>query len=590
MNGDRKIRLMWLTLAGLWFVFRPAGGGGTNTATICPDEPNPAPTVFSNVPPEDTVYFDVNIVTPGGYKLEKTLWDKSQSNPLFLWKRITDTNSTLVNTAWEVGTTTVRSHGYWSRIPGDGGEGGGGGGLIHRWAEGVAGAGETLGSALVVKVAPAAAGVGDGVTGSAFGTNVQTGAEFPVKANWSVSEPGYFKNGHTDTHSVSFSSDDPESVQLTAVNNGPPQRSGSESAQFVEVVSITAAPAIVCVGTTPEFTVTTSPGGYTNLVNIAYDPNTPGTQAVVAVCGTSSATCTVTVLKVDFIVESDEPKGVGAGLTDNREATVTISVEGLDDPSVLAFSFDATPVETGNLINKMGTAISFTPTADPLVWRTSKTYWYGVLPDRCCYFNHHAYEFVLTIDGACSVVNEYAVGWPDEDPEMQGTVHWPSTTVIHDAELVPGFTNWYRCLIVFGDFPKSTKITGIPTTCQYAEEMAKEEEYHEKQWMGQVNENQGGQGDCFTAKGIKWMINWVGEGPWYTYGDTPEEARAEAENKVTYGQQTEWDESGPITEADNGYVELKAKEYVGWNAAYKYHCTYEQEYGPNPVNHHHPAY
>ena len=31
-------------------------------------------------------------------------------------------------------------------------------------------------------------------------------------------------------------------------------------------------------------------------------------------------------------------------------------------------------------------------------------------------------------------------------------------------------------------------------------------------------------------------------------------------------------------------IELKAKEHVGYNAAWKYHCTYEKEYGQKPEN------
>jgi len=166
-----------------------------------------------------------------------------------------------------------------------------------------------------VKVAPSAAGVGDAVIGSVFGVSEQTRSEFPVKATWSISAPGYFKSGHTDTHSVSFSSDDPESVQVTAVNKGPPGRQGSASAQFVKVVSIEAAPAIVGMGSMPEFIVTTNPEGYERLVHIAYDPNTLGAQEVVATCGSSSARCEVTVVGVKRIVceeynvvsETDDP-------------------------------------------------------------------------------------------------------------------------------------------------------------------------------------------------------------------------------------------------------------------------------------------
>ena len=180
--------------------------------------------------------------------------------------------------------------------------------------------------------------------------------------------------------------------------------------------------------------------------------------------------------------------------------------------------------------------------------------------------------------------------WPDEQPELQPAVSPRSLTVIHDPEPVPGIPDFYRCLIEFGDFTKTAEIVGIPTTDQYAAEAEKEESYHKKQWLGQVPDDQGGQGDCFTAKGIKWMVGWVGDGPWDTYASTPEEASIEAQQIVAQGEAREFAESSEIAEADKGFVELRAKAYAGYNAAFKYHCCYESLYGPNPPNHHHPAY
>jgi len=60
MNTGRKLRALWLASVVLWFVFRPAFGGETKTATIRPDEDSPLPTEFWNVLPEDTVYFNLS--------------------------------------------------------------------------------------------------------------------------------------------------------------------------------------------------------------------------------------------------------------------------------------------------------------------------------------------------------------------------------------------------------------------------------------------------------------------------------------------------------------------------------------------------
>ena len=295
-----------------------------------------------------------------------------------------------------------------------------------------------------------------------------------------------------------------------------------------------------------------------------------------------------TTYSISFSVLSDDPGG--EELTDNRQATVTIFVAGVD-PNALVFRLSAEPTEQGQLVNKGGTGITFIPTDNPLVWRTSVIYWYGVLPDHCCNKYHHAYKFMLTDNHGHSAANTYRVGWPaNENPRMIPSHSDNSATTISNPEQVPGITNFYRCLIMFGGFTRSTALAGLPTTDQYAAETMREETYHAQQWMGAVPLSQGGQGDCFTAKGIMWWLNWIGDGPWYVYGTTLDAARALAEDKVMQGELEEATKSLEIWSHDRGFVELKAKEYAGYNAAWKYHCTYEATYGPNPANYTHPAY
>ena len=296
-----------------------------------------------------------------------------------------------------------------------------------------------------------------------------------------------------------------------------------------------------------------------------------------------------TVIKASFVVESDDPHHSGTTLTDNRQATVTISVAGISNPETLVFQLEAEPVETGSLINKGGTSIGFTPTDDPLVWRTSTVYWYGLLPDNCCWNNKYAYLFSLSVLG-CVVTEQYHVDWPNESPRMVGDVSATSSTIIHESEPVPGIANFYRCLIEFGGFLKTARVEEVPTTDQYNEETTKEEEFHAKQWLGEVSTSEGGQGDCFTAKGVAWHANCVGAGPWHMYGFSPEVAKAKAEDTVEAGEREEKRKSLEIWESDRGFVELKAKAHAGYNAAWKSHCTYEQTYGATPKNHNHPAY
>ena len=573
-----------MILAAMFAVATGARAGEmTKSCTLSPKLPNPGPVDFA-LEPLVTGVFTCDIVTPSGYEFLGA-GPPDITGEGFVWTQTGEWEFKVTNTKWESAHTRVSLTARW-KLKSEEGEGGGGSGpgIISRTGVGDAYA---LEGELIVNADPAVVAVGAEATVSARASD----SEYtPALSDWTVdpSPPAGFVGSWAGVSSVKVQQYVPGEAEVTAFYCQNPEKNAAANVTFVAVTSIEADPDVVCIGDDVSYTVTTQPAGHEAMVSYTpADTGTPGIKEVVAVCGSSSATCTVTVIKVEFTVVSDDPGD--EELTDNRKATATITVTGIEDPSGLSFAFSATPVESST-INKMGTAISFTPTANPLVWETSKTYWYGVLPDHCCYFYHHAYKFDLTINGECTVSKEYQVGWPDEDPAMSGTVSSPSTTVIHESEPVPGIPNWYRCQIVFGDFVKDTSITGIPTTCQYAEENAKEEAYHEKQWLGQVDVNHGGQGDCFTAKGIKWWIGWIGEGPWYTYGSTPEEAYARAIEKVNDGEPKEWDKSVEINTADRGFVELKAKEYAGYNAAFKYHCTYESIYGPNPVNHHHPAY
>ena len=228
--------------------------------------------------------------------------------------------------------------------------------------------------------------------------------------------------------------------------------------------------------------------------------------------------------------------------------------------------------------------------AKPLGEKASPA-WYGKLPGQCCYTNRFAYEFTLSVDtDRCVVSNRYAVGFPNENPNAKALPNLTSNTVVHEPELVPGGNNRYQCLIEFGDIPVTAWTEGLPTTSQYSEEVKREEEYHVKQFLGQVSTDEGGQGDCCTAKGVAWMANCIGDGPFYEYGDTPEEATQNASDMVGQAEIDERAMSREIVESNLGFRELKAKAHAGFNAAYKYHCTYEPRFGPTPTHYRHPAY
>ena len=112
--------------------------------------------------------------------------------------------------------------------------------------------------------------------------------------------------------------------------------------------------------------------------------------------GDCSGEKSVTVIEVDFDVTT---AGV-SGLIDNHEAEVVITVRGGVSPGDLSFSFSTNPKAIGSYINNnKGTSISFSQTSDPLIWRTSEVYWFGLLPDKTCWNYHSRYQFVLVLLG-----------------------------------------------------------------------------------------------------------------------------------------------------------------------------------------------
>jgi hypothetical protein len=210
----------------------------------------------------------------------------------------------------------------------------------------------------------------------------------------------------------------------------------------------------------------------------------------------------------------------------------------------------------------------------------------------------------MTVNNCCKVSKEYAATMPNEEPRVDFQVNdlIEQIAEISEPETV---NHWwgtrYRCGVKFKDFPKSATIVGIPTTNQYNEENKLEEEYHVLQWMGQVSGGQGGQGDCYTAKGVVYFLKQdgkiSGDGPWYYAKEakTPPQARLNAIELAGEGRTTESDKSYDISKKkDKGFMEVKAKAHAGYNAAWKYHCTYRTKpgYGEESAqtDHRHPAY
>jgi len=214
----------------------------------------------------------------------------------------------------------------------------------------------------------------------------------------------------------------------------------------------------------------------------------------------------------------------------------------------------------------------------------------------------------MKVDGRSALTRECPVYWPDE---RAFAIWTPPTTngthpgaALHYNSSNGGF--WY-CSIEFVEFDKSAE--GVIMTNksepgelfswsgQYLDETIAEEQFHIKQMRGLVSASQGGQGDCYTVKGIKYSIARQAEtnsnivvSTWIVKGDTEAEAVQNCKDVIRLAIMEEIHTSDQIWNSDRGFREVKAKEHAGYNAAFRYDCTYKNVYGTSPQNNDHPAY
>ena len=132
---------------------------------------------------------------------------------------------------------------------------------------------------------------------------------------------------------------------------------------------------------------------------------------------------------------------------------------------------------------------------------------------------------------------------------------------------------------------------------KHFDETKAEEEFHLRQYRGLVPTSQGGQGDCFTIKGLKYFIaqqaitnSNIATSTWIVKGDTATLAVRNCWQVIHEAIDKEITISNEVMNGDIGFMELKVKEHVNYNAAFRYHCTYLDTYGMSPTNHVHPAY
>jgi hypothetical protein len=123
-------------------------------------------------------------------------------------------------------------------------------------------------------------------------------------------------------------------------------------------------------------------------------------------------------------------------------------------------------------------------------------------------------------------------------------------------------------------------------TSQYAAKIAQEEEYHAKQFRGEVPPVDGGYGDLYSNKGVQFYLDRAGGNVLSGY-TTANKAWAAAINRLHEAKQQVSTESERIAIDRRPYHEKKAKEAVGFKEAYSYQYAYPNfwsKWGANPPN------
>ena len=332
---------------------------------------------------------------------------------------------------------------------------------------------------------------------------------------------------------------------------------------------------------------------------------------------------------LDFTVKSDKKYDYDAPTTeeliDNRTATITVETtpKGVDVTD-LGIKFEARAAEKGELVNcfnKFDVVIAHKAGNQ---WKTKDVvYWYGVKQDRLGYNERFKYVFDLKYKGEVLKSKQLSVRWPEGNSHggwiptvSNGTV---PGEIKHHTTTTPSY--WY-CKIDFKKFDKypgftwTDDFTDFHDTSQYSAKIKDEEEYHVKQLRGEVDIEHGGQADCYTVKGLQYFVgelakddmykkyitrfyekNGEKEGCWGVKGDSEKDVLDIANEVIKAAVEKEIAESKRVMKynADKdvgkrGYMELKAKEVVDYNAAWLYRYTYLSVFGPNPKRMIHKAY
>lgn len=417
-------------LAGIIYSFGICYGNKSGSLTVSPGSDVSWSCVLE---PFETATLTISIApAPRGYRLTSTspkVGITSSHPEFFIWGG----GYSVVNSEGISATTRVKVSCVWEPIPGEGSGTGPSPPNLYGSATGTAVAqpGEywNVATDLIIPI-------GGQTTVNAYKNQ---GEDAP--SSWSVSGPADINgSGASATVIGTGASQNENDVIVTSTCNDCGQ-SDTEYLTVVAVIDIEAEPEIVCVDGEVSYKITTQPEGFNHMVSYTpADTSEPDVHEVIARCGSSSVTTTVTVVKVD-VENYTVPTYDGE---DSGILVCNVQPSGITPDSYQWLASWPTPAYN----NPQGT---FEQSAKQ-VTRINNAWWYATTTDPC---THHTavYDVYCTVNingitcsNSVPADFEVKVHWPEagkcEQPDIQGFEYDAIET--NGYWMVTGIVAWNR--------------------------------------------------------------------------------------------------------------------------------------------------
>ena len=301
---------------------------------------------------------------------------------------------------------------------------------------------------------------------------------------------------------------------------------------------------------------------------------------------TVEATFEFDAIKYSFSVRPTvEIDGRGDGaLVDSHEGEVKITVAGCRREELLDIKFSTMPTSATSQNEVGSTDMGIHGADNSLVRSIPSPYWYAKSgnPPDCCYSNPAEYKIALKADGCTGherIVNVY-LPMDDLSGESVATRFGMAEVLLVHKELV----HLTDKTLVKGEFyikDFDVKYMAVSAaSSQYKAKILWEESIHKNQ----CERKQGFEfEDAFSVSEVKAVLGVGTNETWEVICNDD----AEIENlRVTYEEAVvdEYNKSMAYLSDNHDYREFRAKQIVGFNEAYKYHCCYARlGHKPEPV-------